>query len=227
MVQLVIAALLFVGAHFGLSSRPWRATLVGRLGEPRFVGLYSVLQLLLLAWLIWAYAVAPTLPLWSPAGWTAWIPLLAMPLVLLLMVGGVTQPNPTAVMQDAKGAPDTTPRGMLTVTRHPMMWGFGLWALAHLAANGDAASLVLFAAVAGLALVGTLAIDAKKRARWGAAWPDFAARTSNLPLAAVASGRVRLDLAGIGWRTVAIAAAAYVALILLHPSVIGVAALPR
>jgi hypothetical protein len=39
MAQLTIAALLFVGSHFGLSSRTVRARLVGRLGEPRFVGL--------------------------------------------------------------------------------------------------------------------------------------------------------------------------------------------
>jgi uncharacterized membrane protein len=227
MAQLAIAALLFVGAHFGLSSPAVRPGLVGRLGEPRFVGLYSLLQILLLVWLIRSYAATRFVPLWSPPGWTAWVPLVAMAPALLLMVGGLIRPNPTAVMQDAKGPPDLTPRGILTVTRHPVMWAFALWALSHLAANGDAASVLLFGAIAVLALAGTLAIDAKKRQRWGAAWGDFAARTSNLPLAAVAAGRTRLDLAGIGWPTPVIAAAAYAGLILLHPLVIGVAALPR
>ena len=226
MAQLAIAALLFVGTHFGLSSPAVRPLLVARLGEKLFAGLYSLLQILLLVWLVRSYAMAPALPLWSPAGWTAWIPLIAMAPALLLMIGGLIQPNPTAVMQDAKGPPDPAVHGMLTVTRHPVMWAFALWALSHLAANGDAASIVLFGAVAVLALVGTLAIDAKKRARWGAAWTGFAARTSNLPLAAVAAGRTRLDLAGIGWMTPLLAAAVYVALILLHPLVIGVGALP-
>jgi len=226
MAQLAIAALLFVGSHFGLSSPALRLLLVARFGERLFAGLYSLLQILLLVWLVRSYAVAPFVPLWSPPGWTAWIPLIAMAPALLLLVGGLVQPNPTAVMQDANGPPDPAVRGMLTVTRHPMMWAFALWALSHLAANGDAASIVLFGAIAVLALVGTLAIDAKKRARWGAAWTGFAARTSNLPLAAAAAGRTRLDLAGIGWMTPMIAAAVYVALILLHPLVIGVAALP-
>ena len=85
----------------------------------------------------------------------------------------------------------------------------------------------LFSGRALLALAGTLAIDAKKRARWGAAaWGKLAARTSNLPLAAVAARRTRLDLAGIGWLTPVIAATAYVALILLHPLVIGVSPFP-
>ena len=226
MAQLLIAALLFVGTHFGLSSPALRPLLVARLGERLFVGLYSLLQIVLLVWLGRSYAVAPFVPLWSPPGWTAWVPLIAMAPALLLMVGGLVQPNPTAVMQDAKGPPDAAVRGMLTVTRHPVMWAFALWALSHLAANGDAASIVLFGAIAVLALAGTLAIDAKKRARWGAAWNGFAARTSNLPLAAAAAGRTRLDLAGIGWLTPVIAAAVYVALILLHPLVIGVSPLP-
>ena len=227
MTLLAIAALLFVGSHFGLSSRTIRGALVERLGEPRFIAGYSVLQILLLVALVWAYVRAPFVVLWMPAPWTAWVPLLAMPLALLLMVGGLVQPNPTAVMQDAKGPPDLSARGIFTVTRHPVMWAFGLWALSHLAASGDAAGVLLFAAIAVLALAGTMAIDAKKRARWGDAWPAFAGRTSNLPLAAVAAGRVRLDLAGIGWRTPAIAAVACVLLLLLHPLVIGVAALPR
>ena len=226
MAQLLIAALLFVGTHFGLSSPALRPLLVARLGERLFVGLYSLLQIVLLVWLGRSYAVAPFAPLWSPPGWTAWVPLIAMAPALLLMVGGLVQPNPTAVMQDAKGPPDAAVRGMLTVTRHPVMWAFALWALSHLAANGDAASIVLFGAIAVLALAGTLAIDAKKRARWGAAWNGFAASTSNLPLAAAAAGRTRLDLAGIGWLTPVIAAAVYVALILLHPLVIGVSPLP-
>src|SRR5262249_32253730 len=113
-----------------------------------------------------------------------------------------------------------------TVTRHPVMWGFGLWAILHLAANGDGASLLLFGAVAILALLGTLAIDAKKRRRWGAAWPALARSTPHLPLRAILEGRARLDWAGIGWRTPVIAAALYLALLLLHPLIIGVSALP-
>ena len=226
MAELAIAALLFVGTHFALSSPTLRPPLVARFGERLFTGLYSLLQILLLVWLVRSYATAPFSPVWSPPGWTAWIPLIAMAPALLLMVGGLIQPNPTAVMQDAKGPPDVAPRGILAVTRHPVMWAFALWALSHVAANGDAASIVLFGALAALALIGTRAIDAKKRIRWGAAWPDFAARTSNLPLGAVAAGRAQLDFAGVGWRTPVIAAAVYAALILLHPLIIGVPALP-
>jgi uncharacterized membrane protein len=227
MNQLLLAAILFVGSHFVLSSPPLRAGLVSRLGERGFTGAYSLLQIVLLVWMVRAYSLAPFQPVWTPPAWTAWIPILAMIPALLLMVGGFAQPNPTAVMQDTDGPPETRPAGIFTVTRHPVMWGFGVWALAHLCANGELASIVLFGAVAVLALGGTLAIDAKKRARWGAAWGPFALSTSNLPLRAVAEGRTRLDLAGIGWRTPAIAAAAYLLLLALHPLITGVSALPR
>jgi uncharacterized membrane protein len=146
-----------------------------------------------------------------------------MPFILVLAIGGFTAPNPSAVMM---AAPESgwQPKGILTVTRHPVMWAFGLWALLHILANGDLASLIFFGAFALLALLGTLAIDAKKQRTWTPeSWQAFSARTSNLPFVAVMQGRTRFDWRGIGWKTLAIAVALYVAIIFwLHPQVIGV-----
>ena len=36
------------------------------------------------------------------------------------------------------------PRGVLRITRNPVMWGIGLWAVAHMVPNGDWASLLFF-----------------------------------------------------------------------------------
>src|SRR3546814_16088863 len=89
--------------------------------------------------------------------------------------------------------------GILAITRHPVMWAFALWALAHVPANGTAADLILFGSIAILALVGTLTIDAKKRRPWGEAeWARFAGPTSNLPFAALLAARARLRPGGIG-----------------------------
>jgi uncharacterized membrane protein len=116
------------------------------------------------------------------------------------------------------------PKGILTVTRHPVMWAFGLWALLHILANGDLAGLIFFGAFAALALLGTLAIEAKKRRNWSAeSWQVFAAATSNLPFLAIAQGRTRSDWRGLGWKTPTIALALYVAIVFwFHPQVIGV-----
>lgn len=225
MANLLIATLCFVGAHFLVSSTPLRALLVRLLGERLYLGFYSLAAIWLLVWAGFAYGAAPYAELWGRLPGLTALPLIVMPVALLLLVAGYTSRNPTAVMQAPVG-PGWKPAGILAVTRHPLMWAIGLWALAHLAANGDLASLVLFGGIAVLAFGGTLAIDAKKRRAWGERWAPFAAATSNLPFAAIAQGRARLDLAGIGWWRLALAALLFAVLLWLHPLALGVPALP-
>jgi uncharacterized membrane protein len=145
-----------------------------------------------------------------------------MPLALLLAVCGLSQPNPTAVQQRFLGAGVDPAPGILKLTRHPVMWSFGLWGLAHLPPNGDLASLILFGGLAMLALLGTRAIDAKRRARDPQGFARFAEVTSNLPFAALAAGRNRLAFADIGWVRLAIAAGLYAAFLRGHRWIAGV-----
>jgi uncharacterized membrane protein len=223
-IQLIVATVLFVGGHFLLSSTPLRATIVNAAGERGFLGLFSAVMIGLFVWLLVSYGNAPYEPVWEPPNWTRWIPILVMPVALLLLVGGYTQRNPTAVMQPAP-SPGRPAPGILAITRHPVMWSFALWALAHLAANGDLSSIVLMGGMAVLALVGTLLIDRKKAKAWGPGWPAFAAVTSNVPFAAVLSGRGRLDLGALWWRLL-VALVLYAALMHLHEPIIGMPVLP-
>lgn len=223
MLNLTIAALAFVAAHLVISSSGLRPRLVGRLGERTYAGLFSAQALALIVWMAFAFQAAPRDHfLWAMPGGTH-LGLALMPFILILAIGGFTAPNPSAVMMTAPGT-DWQPKGILTVTRHPVMWAFGLWALLHLVANGDLAGLIFFGAFALLALSGTLAIDAKKRRSWTPeTWQAFSTTTSNLPFLAIVQGRTRFDWKGIGWKTLAIALALYVAIVFwLHPQVIGV-----
>jgi uncharacterized membrane protein len=225
LIPLLVAMLLFVGGHFVLSSTPLRGRLVALVGERGFAGLFSVVMIALLVWVIIAYGRTPYVPVWELGPWTHWLPIVVMPFALLLLVGGYSQRNPTAVMQPAPAdatEPRRTAPGILAVTRHPIMWAFGLWALSHIVANGDAASIILLGGMGVLALAGTVLIDRKKAKAWGPAWPPFAAVTSNLPLAAVLQGRNRLSLEEIGWWRVLIALVAYAALVPLHRFFAGV-----
>ena len=219
--ELILAAALFVGGHFVASSPPVREPLVARIGERAFTGLYSVAALALLVWTIVAYGRAPVVTLWDAPRWAYALPAIFMAPACLLLVCGVSQDNPTAVMRRL-GPGDRPASGILAVTRHPVMWAIGIWALAHIPANGTAADLVLFGSVAVLALGGTLAIDVKKRRAWGADWDRFAAATSNLPFAALAAGRARLGMAEIGWLRVVGAAALYALLVFGPPFIAGV-----
>jgi uncharacterized membrane protein len=115
------------------------------------------------------------------------------------------------------------PRGIFRITRHPFMWGVALWAIVHAAANGDAASTMLFGALAALAVGGTLHADSRKRRQLGPAWDAYTRQTSHVPFAAIAQGRTGLVWHEIGWRPVILGVVLYVVLLVLHEPVIGVA----
>jgi uncharacterized membrane protein len=223
-VELLVAAVVFVGGHFGISSTPLRAELVRRLGERAYVMLYSAVALILIAWLIRAYAtVDDPVMLWVRPPLLIILPLVAMPVALLLAVGGYTQRNPTAVMQGRFLNVERPAPGVLAITRHPLMWGIGLWAISHLLVAADLASVVFFAAFAVLALYGTRLIDRRKQRTWPAEdWQRFAAVTSNIPFAALLTDRAEFRFAEVGWWRVMLAGLLYIALILLHGVVLGV-----
>jgi uncharacterized membrane protein len=172
-----------------------------------------------------AFRSAPFDPLWVAGPLARHVPLVLMPFALLLIVGGVSTPNPTAVGQGPDADAPEPAHGILRVTRHPLMWGIAIWAIAHILANGDLASLVFFGAFAALALGGTLLIDAKRTRLNERGWGVFLQRTSNLPLGAVLQGRQKLVLREITGRQWLVTAALYLLLILVHPLLFGAPAL--
>jgi uncharacterized membrane protein len=217
LAQLLVATLAFVVTHF-VSSTPLRGAIAGALGEKAWTVLYSLVAFVAIGWMAWAYGAAPRAPLWPGL---RLLPLLVMPIALVLLVGGVLGRNPTAVMQERALRSSEPARGMIRLTRHPVMWAIALWAAAHVLARGDLASLIFFGGFLAVALLGTVLIDARKRAAFGEDWRRFAAVTSNLPFGAIVAGRNRLVLGEIGWRVVAVAVVAYVALLAAHPLVFG------
>src|SRR5208283_947547 len=115
------------------------------------------------------------------------------------------------------------PRGVIRVTRHPMLWAFAIWAGVHIAGNGDTAAIVFFGAFLVTALAGMPSIDAKLARRDGNTWQAVSAATSIVPFAAIAQGRNRLVRREIGWLTPAIAVVAWIVMLLVHPWLFGVA----
>lgn len=219
MTRLLVATAAFLAAHY-LSSTPLRAWLVRLIGANGYLVLYSSAAVATLVAMAWTYVRAPFIVLWHvPA--LRYVPLVAMPVALFLAAAGIMTRNPTAVGQERWLRGDEPARGILRVTRHPVMWGIALWAVAHILARGDVASVVFFGAFLLLALTGTLLLDRRKLAAAGDHWPRFAAVTSNVPFAAIAAGRNRFDLREIGWGTPVIALAAYGLLLWLHPALFG------
>jgi hypothetical protein len=70
---------------------------------------------------------------------------------------------------------------VIRVTRHPMMWGIGLWAATHIVLKWSARTMVTALARGVLALVGARLQDAKKAALMGDAWREWSGKTSYWP----------------------------------------------
>ena len=228
MATLTIAALFWLFIHLGIAGSPLRGVLIARLGDNGFRGLFSALSAIGLAGLIWGYGAArgaENVALWGAPPWLHWLVILGMLPASILLVGSLTVPNPGLVGAEKLLVREEPARGMLRVTRHPMLIAFALWALLHLLANGDLASVLLFGSVLIVAVAGTFSIDRKRAQAMPADWPRFAAVTSILPFAAMASGRNRLVVSEF-WLPLALGAGVWIALLLLHPLAIGVPALP-
>ena len=220
-LSLVIAGIAFCGSHVLLSSTRLRGSLRDQLGERGFLAVYSLTSLAVFAWFVAAYATAPTIMLWPRQRWTALVPVLVMPLAAILLVAGYSTRNPTAVGMERSARADDPAPGILSVTRHPVMWAIGLWAVAHLIANGDLSSVLFFGSLAVLALGGTVLIDRKKQLALGSNWPRLTQVTSNLPIAALLTGRTKLRWREIGLLRIAAGLLLYAVLYLAHPIITG------
>lgn len=200
-IMLLLAIAAFVGLHFVLSHRPVRDPLVARLGENGFSIAYSLIAIVTLVWTVSAYRAAPVIPVWSTPGWLAVLVTGAMLPVTVLFVAGLSR-SPTVVRGDAILRDQSAGRGIFAITRNPFLWAVAAWALLHIAANGDVASMILFGGLLVLAVGGAYHIDAKRRAKLGLPWMAYAARTSNMPFAAIIEGRAEVpSLSAIGpWR---------------------------
>lgn len=200
------------------------ATAIAALGQSGYRVAFSIATVVGLTWLVMAYNRAPYVVTWGMLEWWKPFAIILMLPASLLVVIGLTTPNPTAVAQENRLA--QPPQGIVRVTRHPFLTGVGLWALVHLIGDGDVASLVFFAVWAVVALAGTVSIDRKRRRLLDGAWEPFAAQTSIVPFAAIAAGRNRFSPGEIGvWRWGA-AVIVYVLMLVGHADVVGVSPFP-
>jgi uncharacterized membrane protein len=223
MFNLIAASIYFLLIHFVVSGTRLRDTLVARLGEAPYRGAFSFASLIGLVWMIYAYRHAPTVHLWDQPMGLRPITFVLVFFAFLFVVIGLATPSPTQVGMESKLAEGTDiARGIVRITRHPFLWGVALWALIHLVANGDLASLILFGSLLLLALGGTVAIDAKRR-RFGNGWAQFAQTTSSVPFSAILSGRNNIvsALREIGVVRPLVAVLAYVLIFCFHGRFFG------
>lgn len=215
--HLILAAAVFLGIHV-VPSSPLRPALVARIGEGPYTLLFSLASLALIVWLVFAYNQAPQTALWPGL---RFLPALVMPLAFVLLACGVLSRNPTAVAQGRLLADPEPARGIIRITRHPVMWGIMLWSGAHLLARGELKATIFFGSLLVLAALGTRLQDARKARTHGEDWKRFAGMTSNLPFAAIAQGRNRFVWSEIGLVRVVFGLLLYGGVFHLHATLFG------
>jgi uncharacterized membrane protein len=134
---LIVGLVLFIAPHVIVTQRETRANLIARLGEASYklgFSLVSILGVVLIAWGFARYRASGWLDVWYPPAWTRH---LADALIL-----------PAFICLVAAYAAGNIKR----VLKHPMLVGVKLWAFAHLLANGDLGSIILFGSILGWAV---------------------------------------------------------------------------
>ena len=178
-ITLIAANVAFVGTHFAMS-HPLRAPLVKALGAGGFQIAYTLVSFATLAWVYFAFIAAPPADL-PGSGNIGWIAATIITLPAMILLAGSFIGNPALPTPMAEAQARAEPKGVFRVTRHPMMWGIGLWAISHMALFWSIRTMVTALAMGVLALVGAKLQDAKKEALMGEAWGQWESRTSYWP----------------------------------------------
>ena len=178
-IALIAANIAFVGSHFAMS-HPLRAPMVKALGAGGFQLAYTAVSFATLAWVYFACLAAPAADL-TGSGEAGWIIATILTWPAMVLLAGSFIGNPALPTPQAEAQTRAEPRGALRVTRHPMMWGIGLWAISHMVLFWSTRTMVTALAMGILALVGARLQDAKKEALMGTAWAEWESKTSYWP----------------------------------------------
>ena len=145
MTLLIIGIVVFLGIHLLPTVPGLRDKLAARLGENGYKALFSLLSIAGFALLVWGFATAPVIQVWTPPAWTRWVAIaLMLPAFIFLVAAYV-------------------PGEIKAKLKHPFLVAIKTWALAHLIANGDLASIVLFGSFLAYAVYDRITL---KRRQW-------------------------------------------------------------
>jgi uncharacterized membrane protein len=136
MYIILLGILIFFGIHLVPGLVGFRRKIITSLGEGLYRGLYSIISLTGLILIGYGRSKAGFQPIWEPPAWSANVAAVLMSLSFIFLTSANMKSN------------------IKRFTRHPMLWGVALWSGAHLLANGDLASLLLFGSFGVFSLFG-------------------------------------------------------------------------
>ena len=174
-LNLVLACVAFVGTHF-LMSHPMRKAMVHIFRPTGFTLVYSVVSLLTFGWMAFAFVHAPKDAAFWPALDIVWIAASVLTLLASILFVGSLVRNPSFPMASEKLAAQK-PFGVFRMTRHPMMWSFALWGIAHIIVAPRPDNFIFSGAIIFMALVGAKAQEIKKAKLVGVEWDAWLRQT--------------------------------------------------
>jgi uncharacterized membrane protein len=145
----ILGLVVFLGTHVFVTMRDRRAAVVARIGDWPYRGLFSLVSIIgivLIGYGFAAYRAAGPIMVWYPPGWTRHI------VVALMWPASITI------------AAAYIPGDIKRVLKHPMLVGVKTWAFAHLCANGDLGSIILFGSVLAWAVYDRITLKRRKDA---------------------------------------------------------------
>ncbi len=140
---LLLGLVVFFAAHsVSIVNEPWRNRVAAKMGEGPWKGVYSLASLAGFALVVWGYGLARQDPvvLYLPPAWLRHLAMLLLVPVFPLLLAAYL------------------PGRIQSAARHPMLLATKLWAVAHLAANGMLADVVLFGAFLAWAVVDRISL---------------------------------------------------------------------
>lgn len=170
MTVLIIGLIVFLGSHsLRIFAEPTRNRLLQERGEGTFKGIYSAISIIGFVLIVWGYGMARAAGspiLYDPPLWTRHVTYLLMLPVFVFFIAS------------------QFPGRIRDALKHPLLVAVKTWALAHLIANGDLASVLLFGSFLVWAVVDRISV--KRRA--GPAFSPPAPRRPANDIIAVVAG---------------------------------------
>ncbi len=128
MYLLVFGLVLWTTAHlFPSRTVDARARIVAKIGLMPYKGLFSLVILTSLVCIVLGWQSTPPVAVWNPPNGMRHATMLLMLPALIMFVAARVPGNP-----------------IKAALKHPQLMGVGTWALAHLLANGEMRSILLF-----------------------------------------------------------------------------------
>ncbi|MDK4730981.1 NnrU family protein [Rhizobium sp. CNPSo 3490] len=150
MALLIIGIILFLGVHLVRVVAPGlRRSMIASLGDKGWRAGYSIASILTLILLIYGFGQARQVTgmLYNPPVWTAHIAVALMLIAMICLVASLLPAGHIA-----------------TKTKHPMVLSVKIWALAHLLANGETSSVLLFGAFLAWGVIVRISLKRRERA---------------------------------------------------------------